>query len=177
MDPTTMRVLLVDDRTDLAAAVRCVLEGRSDLLLELIDDAVVAVDVARSLKPDVILQGWNLPGSSGRDLVEAYRRTAGLSDIPIITLAAGMPSAERSDPFALGAVDLLVDPPQEVELLARIRLQVERRRGSAERRPRVSRRPKPSGGDRTSTQHGDGRGNGGDVRHHPSGRGRLRDSG
>ena len=134
MDPTTTRVLLVDDRTDLAAAVRRVLGGRGDLLLEAIEDVVVAADVARSLKPDVILQGWNLPGSAGPDLVESYGRTAGLSEVPIIVLAEGMPTSERSDPFARGAVDLLVDPPPEGELLARIRLQVERRRASAERR-------------------------------------------
>ena len=47
MDPSTIRVLMVGDRSDLGSGIRRMLQERVDILLETVDDGDVAVDVAR----------------------------------------------------------------------------------------------------------------------------------
>ncbi|MBQ71528.1 MAG: phosphohydrolase [Planctomycetaceae bacterium] len=134
MDPSTIRVLLVGDRTGLASGVRRLLQERVDILLETVDDPTIAVDVARAVRPDVIFQEWEVSGTPGLEFLEAYGRTSGLSEVPVIMLAEGTENAFRSASFAAGAADHLVEQPGEIELMAKIRMQSERRRTAVERR-------------------------------------------
>ena len=134
MDPTTIRVLLVGERSGLASGLRRVLQERVDILLETVDDAAVAVDVARAVRPDVIFQEWEVSGTPGLEFLEAYGRTAGVSEVPVIMLAEGTERTLRSASFAAGAADHLDELPGEIELMAKIRMHSESRRTAVERR-------------------------------------------
>ena len=128
MDPSTIRVLLVGERTGLASGVRRLLQERVDILLETVEDATIAVDVARAVRPDVIFQEWEVSGTPGLEFLETDGRTAGLSEVPVIMLAEGTENAFRSASFAAGAADHLVEQPGEIELMAKIRIQMHRPR-------------------------------------------------
>ncbi len=139
MDPSAIRVLLVGERTEIAVHVRRLLSTRDDMTIETVGDPAIAVDVARSLRPDVIIQDWEVSGTSGLDLLDSYRLTEGVSEVPVIMITDRSDPRERIGSFERGAADHLHDRPAEVELLARIRIQAERRRAASERRRFIGR--------------------------------------
>ena len=96
MDPSTIRVLMVGDRTGLASEIRRLLHERVDILLEALDDSVVALDVARAVRPDLIFLEWDISGSPGLEFLETFGRTSGLSEVPVIMLAEGTHASLRS---------------------------------------------------------------------------------
>ena len=67
-----IRVLIADDQALVRAGFRAILEGQDDL--EVVGEAAdggEAVDIARELRPDVVLMDVRMPGVDG---IEATRR-------------------------------------------------------------------------------------------------------
>jgi two-component system chemotaxis family response regulator WspR len=114
-------MLLVDDQPMIGEAVRRAIMGEHDIDFHYCGDALEAVNVAKLLKPTVILQDLIMPGMDGFDLVRAYRAEATLRDIPIIVLSTTEDPAAKSAAFSLGVDDYLVKLPDKIELLARVR--------------------------------------------------------
>ncbi len=134
MHADKIRVLLVDDQPIVVEGIRRMLAEHDDIAFDSVTDSSVVVEIARSLRPDVILQDLVMPGVDGLDLLATYRRTAGLAEIPVIMLSSREEGATKAEAFSRGADDYLVKMPESVELLARIRMQAERRRIAAEQR-------------------------------------------
>jgi two-component system, chemotaxis family, response regulator WspR len=126
-------VLLVDDQPIIAEAVRRMLADHSDLALHYTSRGEEAVDVARELRPSIILQDLVMPGISGLDLLRKYRADEGLRDIPVIVLSTKEEPATKSEAFALGASDYLVKLPDAIELIARLRLHARARQNRLQR--------------------------------------------
>jgi two-component system, chemotaxis family, response regulator WspR len=114
-------VLLVDDQLFVGEAVRRALLAEQDVEFHFCTDCANAVEVARKLRPTVILQDLVMPGINGLDLVAAYRTDRLTADIPIIVLSTKEEATVKRDAFRLGANDYLVKLPDPVELTARIR--------------------------------------------------------
>ena len=129
-----IRVLLVDDQPIVVEGIRRMLAGHDDIAFDFVTDSSVVVEIARSLRPDVILQDLVMPGVDGFDLLASYRRTAGLAEVPVIMLSSREEPATKAEAFERGADDYLVKMPEPIELLARIRMQGERRRTATEQR-------------------------------------------
>ena len=71
----TTRVLLVDDQPLLRTGFRMILSAESDLMVVgEAGDGATAVDLARRLKPDVVLMDIRMPGMDG---IQATRALAG----------------------------------------------------------------------------------------------------
>ena len=116
VSPEKLRVLLVDDQLPFRIAARSVLESGDDyVVIGEAADGERAVELARSLQPQVILMDVRLPGISG---IEATRRilqndpaavvvllsTHGAADLPADLLhcgALGFLRKEMLDPLAL----------------------------------------------------------------------------
>ncbi|MGS0891533.1 diguanylate cyclase domain-containing protein [Burkholderia stagnalis] len=114
-------VLLVDDQTIVAEAVRRALvdeEGIDFHYCPRSDDAMTA---AIETRPTVILQDLVMPGIDGLSLVKAYRANPATRDVPIIVLSTQEEPVIKSAAFASGANDYLVKLPDRIELVARIR--------------------------------------------------------
>ena len=134
MNGTATKVLLVDDQAIVIEGMRRMLAAHPEIEFEAEQDPAIAVERARHFEPDVILQDLVMPEVDGFDLLRAYRGTAGLSDVPVIVLSSRDEGATKAEAFERGADDYLVKMPEVVELVARIRLHVDRRRATLEQR-------------------------------------------
>ncbi len=125
-------ILVVDDEPQIRRVLRTTLSFRGYVITEAATGEE-AVELARKLKPDLILLDVNLPGISGIDTCREIRRS---SETPIIMLTVR--NAERDKVVALdaGADDYVTKPFGIEELLARVRAAL-RRHSTAESVPSI----------------------------------------
>ena len=116
-----VRVLLVDDQRIIAEAIRRMLADQEDIEYHFVTDANLAVAEAERLQPTVILQDLVMPDIDGFALIERYRASAQLANVPVIVLSAKEDPTLKAHGFAVGANDYLVKLPDRLELLARLR--------------------------------------------------------
>jgi adenylate cyclase len=119
------RVLLVDDQPIIGEAVRRMVAAYPDVLLEYCREASAAVAAAEAFGPSVVLQDLVMPGINGLDLVKAFRSVPGVRDVPIIVLSGREEAVVKAQLLESGASDYLVKLPDEIELVARIRVHSE----------------------------------------------------
>ncbi|MFQ3648903.1 MAG: fused response regulator/phosphatase [Gemmataceae bacterium] len=114
-------VLLVDDQPIVAAQIRQMLDGESDLTLHYCQDPAQALEMANQVRPTVILQDLVMPEIDGLMLVKFFRANQSTRDIPMIVLSSKEEPAIKAKAFALGANDYLVKLPDKLEVVARLR--------------------------------------------------------
>lgn len=110
-----LRVLVVEDETELAAVVASYFE-REGYLVDTAFDGPTAVEKARSGTPDLIVLDLMLPGFDG---IEVCRQVRTFSDAYILMLTARDEEVDKIVGFAVGADDYLVKPFSPRELIAR----------------------------------------------------------
>jgi len=113
-----MRVLVVEDHQELAAAVAAGLR-REGMAVDLSFDGDNALDRASWTDYDVIVLDRDLPGTHGDQVCAAL--IAGGKTTRILMLTASATIADRVDGLTLGADDYLPKPFAFAELVARIR--------------------------------------------------------
>jgi two-component system KDP operon response regulator KdpE len=111
------RVLVVDDDTQLARALRINLRARQ-YDVDLAPDGATALTVAARFPPDLVILDLGLPDMDGVEVVHALR---GWSSAPILVLSARGAQAEKVTALDAGADDFVTKPFGMDELLARIR--------------------------------------------------------
>ena len=79
-----------------------------------------AVDLARQLRPDVVLLDVMLPGLTGLDVVRVIRSDPGLKDTPVLVMTA-FSEIDANDAEAAGANRFLAKPFDLHELTAAVR--------------------------------------------------------
>ena len=112
-----MRVLLVEDEPEMAAALRVALQ-RHDIVLDYVD-CIGAVDAAIAPGRHDILLDRRLPDGDGMTLVPRLRRALGGVAIIMLTAQGGV--SDRIQGLDAGADDYLAKPFSVEELLARLR--------------------------------------------------------
>ncbi|MFE6866277.1 response regulator [Kitasatospora sp. NPDC057692] len=132
----SVRVLLVDDELLLRLAFGMILRAEPDMepVGEAADGAA-AVELARRLRPDVVLMDVRMPGTDG---IEATRRL--LREVPgtrVLVLTTFDLDAYAFEALRAGASGFLLKNSRPQELLAAIR---DVARGDAVVSPRVTRR-------------------------------------
>ncbi len=96
-----------------AFEVRCLAKGQ------------MALRIAKSILPDVILLDINMPDISGYQVCEQLKADPQTQEIPVIFLSAADGVFDKVKAFEVGAVDYICKPFQLEEVLARIKLHVE----------------------------------------------------
>lgn len=117
----SIRVLLIDDQTIIAEAIKRQLADQTDIDFYYCSDPTKALEVASQVKPTVILQDLVMPGCDGLLLVKYFRANPATRDIPIIVLSTKEDPRIKAEAFALGGNDYIVKLPDKIELIARIR--------------------------------------------------------
>ena len=120
-------VLLIEDEASIADPFAQAL-ARSGFRATVARTGAEALELTRSLEPDVVLLDLALPDMDGRDVCRQLRRT---SDTPIIRVTASGTVTDRIVGLELGADDYIVKPFAVAEVVARIRAVL--RRGRARR--------------------------------------------
>ncbi len=114
-------VLLVDDQAFVGEVVRRLLAAESDIALHVCADAHAALEMAREVRPSVILQDLVMPDIDGLEMVRAWRAEAFTALVPIIVLSVNDDPLAKREAFVAGANDYLVKLPDPIEMIARIR--------------------------------------------------------
>lgn len=118
------RVLVVDDEVALAEIVASYFK-REGFDTETCHNGLSAVEVARTMQPDLIVLDLMLPGLDGIEVCKEIRK---FSNAYIIMLTARDEEIDKVVGLAVGADDYMVKPFSTKELIARARAMLRRPR-------------------------------------------------
>lgn len=129
-----MRVLVIDDETQIRRALRAGLE-RGGFAVSLATNGEEGLDEAALHPPDVVILDLAMPGSDG---FEVCRQLREWSQVPIIVLSVREGVEDKIRALTLGADDYLTKPFSLEELIARIHAVRRRVVASAEEPPTLA---------------------------------------
>ena len=101
-------VLVCDDEPVLRALVRASLDGACTVVEAA--DGEESLELARSVRPALIIIDMMMPGRSGLEVVGDLRRDPELAAIPVLMLTARAQATDREQALAAG-VDRFVSKP------------------------------------------------------------------
>jgi DNA-binding response OmpR family regulator len=114
------RVLLVEDELNIIEAIRFLL-SREGWQVHTHDNGADAVDVMRSLLPDLVILDVMLPGKSGFDILEELRADEEIQDLPVLMLTARGQSRDREMAEKAGVSRFMTKPFSNAEVLTAVR--------------------------------------------------------
>ena len=113
--PRTQRVLLVDDHADARTMYMMVLEAEGHQVFQA-EDGLAAVEMFRSVRPDVAVIDIGLPHMDGYEVARQIRKETGGQDVTLIALTGyGFPE-DRERSRAAGFDQHLVKPAMPDDL-------------------------------------------------------------
>ena len=118
------KIILVEDEIKLAQFLEMELSSEG-YTVQVANDGMSGLILARESTPDLAILDWMLPGLSGLELCRRLRATG--NKIPIILLTAKDEVSSRVEGLDAGADDYVVKPFSIEELLARIRAHLRHR--------------------------------------------------
>ncbi len=112
-----MKLLIVDDESEIRNVLRLLLQTKAYEVLEAPDGAS-AVDIVRQTGDiDLIIMDVMLPGASG---IETTRTLRSITDAPVLFLTANSLEQSKIDAYAAGGDDYLVKPFSAREVLLKV---------------------------------------------------------
>jgi CheY-like chemotaxis protein len=103
-------VLICDDEPSLRELIRISLDGPYSFAEA--DDGEKSLEIARRLRPDVIILDMMMPRLSGLEVLSEIRRDRGLAETPVIVLTAQPSTKEEA---LRGGADIVMVKPFEPE--------------------------------------------------------------
>lgn len=147
----TFNVIIVDDIAETRENFRKLLQFESDIaVLGTARTGREGIDLAKELRPDVILMDINMPDMDGISATEIIRKEIPFAQIVIISVQGDSNYMRRA--MLAGARDFLTKPPMVDELVSAIR-----RAGAMakeERKKMDARYPSKAGGRRQGGEYG-----------------------
>lgn len=125
MSGDQMQILVVDDDPRINELIRYNLE-RNHYKVITASDGVDALQLARRLRPDLIILDVMLPGLDGYEICREIRRDPDTAAIPIIMLSARGLEIDKVLAFESGADDYVTKPFSPRELIARAKVHCRR---------------------------------------------------
>ncbi|MBK0370218.1 response regulator [Flavobacterium agrisoli] len=107
------KVLLIDDDLDdqeifvlaveeISSELKCIICHNSDEALRQLQENQTEVDV--------VFLDWNLPGSSGYEILMQLKSISGMENVPIIIFSTSSDQQTMQKAFDLGASDFITKP-------------------------------------------------------------------
>ena len=112
-------ILIIDDTPDNLRLLNLMLS--KFYKVRLAPSGEIGLTAARSTPPDLILLDVMMPGLNGYEVAERLKADAQTVDIPIIFISALDDTESKVRGFAVGGVDYVTKPFQEMEVLARVK--------------------------------------------------------
>jgi PAS domain S-box-containing protein len=115
------RVLYVEDNPVNALLMRAMLARLPDIHLECAEEPLQAIELARSLRPQLLLLDVELPGIDGLELLQRLRVDESMRTIPAIAVSAGAMPGDIRKALDAGFAAYLTKPLELGELLQAVR--------------------------------------------------------
>lgn len=134
----TITVVIADDQALVRGGFRALLDAQDDIsVVGEAGDGDEAVELTRSLRPDVVLMDIRMPGTDGLDATRRIATDDRLADVKVVILTTFDLDEYVFEAIRAGANGFLVKDTEPAELLAAVRTVVA---GGALLSPRVTRR-------------------------------------
>jgi CheY-like chemotaxis protein len=115
------RVLYVEDNPVNALLMRAMLARLPDIELECAEEPLQAIELARTLQPQLLLLDVELPGIDGLQLLQRLRADQSMRAIPAIAVSAGAMPGDIRRALDAGFAAYLTKPLELAELLQAVR--------------------------------------------------------
>ena len=135
MRPVHAILLVEDNPADIKITQRALKESGAPVELLVVRDGQEAVDYLLRQgrhagadhwrSPDLILLDLNLPGMTGREVLERVRNTPGLRTVPVIVLTTSRRQEDVHDMYAAGA-NTYIEKPQDFGRFVEVLRTIER---------------------------------------------------
>jgi two-component system OmpR family response regulator len=125
-----LRLLYVDDETDIRDIVEIALEDEEDFELRICGSGVAALEMAREYRPDLLLVDVMMPGMDGPATFKRLRELPGLENTPAAFVTAKVQPTEVEQFKAQGAIGVIAKPFDPMTLADNIRGLWKRGRGN-----------------------------------------------
>jgi two-component system, OmpR family, response regulator len=103
-------ILLIDDDENVLLIAQIGLEDMPDWRVHLAGSGVQGLELAKTVKPDVILLDMMMPGMDGGMVLAKLREDPDTAAIPVIFITGKVQSHDLDSYIALGVVGVLMKP-------------------------------------------------------------------
>lgn len=121
-------ILVVEDEESIRTLITLNLQA-AGYTVEEAKDGTQALEKIKSVKPDLVLLDWMLPGLDGLDVLRSLKADPAVATLPVIMLTAKSEEYDIVLGLEMGAADYITKPFSNKVLVARIRAIL--RRGDA----------------------------------------------
>ena len=118
------RVLLIEDETNIAEAIRFIL-SREGWEVAVEPDGAMALERVHALRPDLVILDLMLPGMSGLEILTALRAAPGTSGLPVLMLTAKGQGRDREAAERAGVSAFMSKPFSNADMCAQVRALME----------------------------------------------------
>ncbi len=125
------RVLIVDDDADLAAHLSLVLRA-ADMVAEVLRQPETIMEELAGFQPDLVLMDMHMPRYTGPELAGVIRQHDKWTGLPIVYLSAETDLERQIAAMRRGGDDFIIKPVSDAQLVAAVRVRVERARQLAD---------------------------------------------
>ncbi|QTQ16320.1 response regulator transcription factor [Treponema parvum] len=126
MDP---HILVIEDVPEMADLISLYLK-KSDMTVTTAGTAEKALEILDTIRPDLLLLDLNLPGMSGFDFLERFRKKYGTS-VPVIIVSARDSDEDIINGLGIGADEFVTKPFSPRVLVARVESSLRRKAETA----------------------------------------------
>ncbi len=114
------KILVIDDETDFCFFLKKNLEMAGGLEVDICSDPTQAVSQAKTLRPDLILLDFMMPGMTGADVAEKLKESPLTEKIPIVFLTSMATEQETGKRRNLVGGQCMLPKPVQIDELLRI---------------------------------------------------------
>ncbi|MBE0555518.1 MAG: response regulator [Rhodobacteraceae bacterium] len=114
------RVLLIEDETNIAEAIRFILT-RDGCEVEVLGDGAAALERLSGALPDLVILDLMLPGLSGLEVLAALRADRRTAALPVMMLTAKGQGRDREAAERAGVSAFMAKPFANAEMRAKVR--------------------------------------------------------
>ena len=111
------RILLIDDEKDFCFFTKSNLEATGNFTVTICFDSSEAVDLAKKLKPDLILLDVLMPGISGPDIAASLKDDPDTKNTPVVFLTAIITDKETKGGNVISGWPFVAKPVKINELI------------------------------------------------------------
>ena len=120
MPNQSAKIVVADDDLDLCELLAMKLR-QSDFEVFMALDGMQAIELVRSVEPDLVILDIMMPLMSGMEVLRQMKSEPAIADIPVILMTAKRQENDVASGFALGVVDYIVKPFNLKDLVVQVR--------------------------------------------------------